>query len=195
MKNLTYKYYNKQASRTVCLILHGAAAGIESSFISQLYTSLSNGSQSVFTFNFPYLERGKTSPSPNLREEIEALAFVIDSLKEKGYEVVILIAKSLGAVIASYYLKENPTADVRVAVLGYVVGEVQTAALIPKLKLVVQGQRDRFGNALDVRNELTSDSIKVIEIPAADHSYRNIAREPEYQMRAIELLLEDIKSW
>ena len=115
-------------------------------------------------------------------------------MKNEGYEKITIVAKSLGGIIASYWLGKNADANVEVAVLGYVIGGVKTEFMKSKLKLVIQGENDRFGNAQAVKDELAHGSVKarVIELPRADHSYRNEQKEPVYQATAIELLAQNL---
>ena len=190
--DLTYKYYRRSGSEDVCLILHGASEGIESPFISQLWTALAENERSVLAFNLPYRDRGEDATSANLAEEVAALGSVVTGLRAEGYQTIRVIAKSLGAIITSFYLEATAAREIKVAVLGYVIGEVKTVALAPQLELVIQGGRDRFGDAAAVRDEIGACPAKIVEIAGADHSYRNADREPEYQPEAIRSLVEKL---
>ncbi|MGC1177332.1 MAG: alpha/beta family hydrolase [Candidatus Saccharimonadales bacterium] len=108
---------------------------------------------------------------------------------------LIIVAKSLGRIVASYYLDQHrENSKIKLVILGYVVGGVKTSALQDALTLIIQGENDRFGNAKTVRNELAQHNAhaKVIEIPKADHSYRDINKAPIYQERAISKLLSEL---
>lgn len=107
--DLTYKYYPKLNSKTVYLILHGGGPeGIESNFISNIINSLCNTGESVLGFNFPYCERGEENSSgEELLEETAALSKVVEFLKGEGYEKIIIVAKSLGGIITSYWLDKK----------------------------------------------------------------------------------------
>ena len=131
---LSYRYYHKLNSKTVYLVLHGGGPeGIETPFISNIIDSLSNTGSSVFGFNFPYCERGEENSSgPELTEETAVLDTVVNFLCGEGYEQVIIIAKSLGGITTSYWLAQHPDADVKVVILGYVIGSVKTEALSNK---------------------------------------------------------------
>ena len=196
MQDLSYKYYHKKGAKTVYLVLHGGGPeGVESPFISNVIESLTKTGNSVLGFNFPYCERGEENSSgPELTEEIDALTTAIDFLKSEGYEKIVIVAKSLGNIITSFWLEKHPDANVEVVVLGYVIGSVKTVSLKGKLKLVIQGANDRFGNAEAVKNELTENSVEaeVVELANADHSYRNEQKEPIYQDQAIELLVQKL---
>ncbi|HEX3568936.1 MAG TPA: alpha/beta fold hydrolase [Candidatus Saccharimonadales bacterium] len=198
LQGLTYKYYHKQGARTVYLVLHGGGpAGIETPFIANIIEALTHTDSSVFGFNFPYCERGEErSSGPELPEETAALHSAVQFLHNEGYEQIVIVAKSLGGVTTSYWLAQHPDENVTVAILGYVVGSVKTEQLRGKLRLVLQGEHDRFGNASAVEAELAEHSVAahVIEIPKADHSYRNEQQEPAYQAQAIDLLVQNVRS-
>jgi len=193
LQDLSFTYYHKHASKTVYLVLHGGGPeGIETPFISNIISALTTTRNSVFGFNFPYCERGEESSSgEELLEESAALAEVVQFLRSEGFEKIIIVAKSLGGIVTSYWLAQNEHEDVEVIILGYVIGSVKTEVLKGKLNLVIQGENDRFGNASAVKEELTQHNVQadVVEMPKADHSYRNEQKEPIYQKEATELLL------
>jgi predicted alpha/beta-hydrolase family hydrolase len=198
LDNLSYKYYRKLNAKTVYLVLHGGGPeGTETPFISNIINALVGTGKSVFGFNFPYCERGEENSSgEELKEETEALEKVVEFLRGEGYEKVVIVAKSLGGIITSFWLEQNPGENIEVAVLGYVIGSVKTKALQGKLRLVIQGENDRFGNAAIVKDELAKYSVtaNVVELPKADHSYRNEQKEPVYQNEAIDLLIQQLRN-
>jgi len=198
LQDLSYKYYHKLNSKTVYLVLHGGGPeGIETPFISSIINALTATSNSVFGFNFPYCERGEENSSgEELIEETDALDRVVQFLRGEGYEKVVIVAKSLGGIITSYWLEQHADENVEVVVLGYVIGSVKTEALQGKLCLVIQGENDRFGNAGAVKEELARHSVEadVVEVPKADHSYRNEQQGPVYQDATIELLVQKLRN-
>ena len=192
-EDLTYKHYHKNGDKNACLVLHGGGtAGIESPFISAIVTAIADSRRSVFAFNMPYCEREDESTSAGLKEEVEALGSVLDYLRAAGHERITVIAKSLGAIITSFYLEQIPSPDLTAVVLGYVIGDVKTPAVVPNLKLVIQGEKDLFGDGRAVRAEIGASPAEIIEVPDADHSYRNTDGQPEYQRAVIRMLLEKI---
>lgn len=197
LEGLTYKYYRKLNSKTVYLVLHGGGAeGVETPFIPNIISALSGTGNSVFGFNFPYCERSEENSSgPELTEETATLETVVQFLRNEGHEKIVIVAKSLGGIVTSHWLAQHPNEDVGVIVLGYVIGSVKTEALQGEVRLVIQGEHDRFGNAAAVRAELAKHSVeaRVVEVPKADHSYRNEQREPVYQESAIITSLPDKK--
>lgn len=196
LQDLSYKYYHKRGSKAVYLVLHGGGPeGIETPFIANIINHLTETGNSVFGFNFPYCERGEENSSGEaLSEETAALETVVQFLRSEGYEQIIIVAKSLGGITTSYWLEQHKADDVAVVVLGYVIGIVKTEALQGALRLVLQGENDRFGNAQAISAELAKHSIEasVVEIPKADHSYRNEQKEPVYQDDAIRTLVDQL---
>jgi predicted alpha/beta-hydrolase family hydrolase len=198
LKNLSYKYYHKLNNETVYLVLHGGGPeGIETDFISKIINSIATTKNSVIGINFPYCERGQEESSgKELLEETKALNDTIKFLESEGYKKIVIVTKSLGAIVASYWLDEyKPNApNMEVVILGYVIGAVKTKQLNGHLKLVIQGENDRFGNSDVVNKELSKYKIsaKVVEVPSADHSYRNERKEPVYQSAAIELMIKEL---
>lgn len=62
--------------------------------------------------------------------------------------------------------------------------------------MVIQGENDRFGNTEAIKEELAKHSVEadVVEVPKADHSYRNEQKEPVYQDATVELLVRKLRN-
>ena len=71
MEGLTYKYYKKNNSKNIYLIIHGGGpVGVETDFISAIFDTIAKTHNSALCFNFPYCERMEESSSgPDLLEE------------------------------------------------------------------------------------------------------------------------------
>jgi predicted alpha/beta-hydrolase family hydrolase len=198
LQDLSYKYYHKLNVKTVYLVLHGGGPeGIETPFISNIINVLAGTGNSVFGCNFPYCERGEENSSgEELTEETATLDEVVQFLRSESYEKIVVVAKSLGGIITSYWLEQHADENVEVVVLGYVIGSVKTKTLHGKLRLVIQGENDRFGNAKAVKEELAEHNVEaeVVEVPKADHSYRNEQKEPVYQEQVMDLLVKSLNA-
>ena len=105
MDGLTYKYYRKNNTRKIFIILHGANRhGIESGFISDIFNAFAAKKNSIICFNFPFCERGERKADSSVQaEEINILKQVIDFAYSEGYTEITIIAKSFGGVISSYW--------------------------------------------------------------------------------------------
>ena len=196
MQELTYKYYRKRGAKIVYMILHGGGpVGVETDFISSIFDAIAATKNSVLYFNFPYCEREEEASSgPELKEEMDALKRAVDFAYLEGFSKIIIVAKSLGGIIASFYLEQYPDSQIELLILGYIPGETKQRAISNNLKLVIQGTNDRFASPIEVKKNVGS-LVEVIEIIDADHSYRNSKKEPVYQETAIKELMKWVKNY
>ena len=194
MQELTYKYYRKRGAKIVYMILHGGGpVGVETDFISSIFDAIAATKNSVLCFNFPYCEREEEASSgPELKEEMDALKRAIDFAYLEGFSKIIIVAKSLGGIIASYYLEQYPDGQIELLILGYIPSETKQRAISNNLKLVIQGTNDRFASPIEVKKNVGS-LVEVIEIIDADHSYRNSKKELVYQETAIKELMKWVR--
>ncbi|BCX14887.1 MAG: hypothetical protein KatS3mg088_570 [Patescibacteria group bacterium] len=146
-------------------------------------------------FNFPFLERGDDhSSGPELKEELEVLREMLSIAYFDKFARVRFIGKSLGGIIASYYLNSLTDKEKKlyeVIILGYVTGEVKLNNFTGKIT-IIQGEKDKFGNIEVVKRD-TSDAVSknIIyhEVSNADHSYRDLEmKKPIYEDNVIEFL-------
>lgn len=195
MQELTYKYYKKRGGKIVYIILHGGGpVGVETDFISSIFDAIAATKNSVLCFNFQYCEREEEASSgPELKEEVDALKRAVDFAYLEGFSKIIIVAKSLGGIIASYYLEQYPDNQIELLILGYIPIEIKQRAISNNLKLVIQGTNDRFAPPIEVKKNVGS-LVEVIKILDADHSYRNSKKEPVYQETAIKELMKWIKN-
>ena len=165
MEGLTYKYYKKNNSKNIYLIIHGGGpVGVETDFISAIFDTIAKTHNSALCFNFPYCERMEESSSgPDLLEEISTLKQVIDFVHAEGYDHITIIAKSLGGIISSYYFAKYPDKSIDLIILGYIPNEVKQNAISDNLKLVIQGENDRFAAPSEVQ-KIVGNKVAVIEI-------------------------------
>lgn len=192
----SYQYYHCSTSSSLDVVLHGRTPGIDSPFIEKVFNYSKHKGNSVLAFNFPYLERGDESSSgPELKEELETLKEMLTMI-EKGtsYSKIRLIGKSLGGIIASYWIKSLTKEDQKryeVIILGYVTGDVQLKQFEGKIT-IIQGEKDKYGNIEVTKKDLSdaiSEDIQYFEVKNADHSYRNPnTKEPIYEDDVIKIL-------
>lgn len=188
-------FYHNSSASTLDVILHGGSSGIESSFIQKLFNNSRELGNSVIAFNFPYLERGgENSSGEELKEELDTLQKILDLCEYKKYKRIRLLGKSLGGIVASYYLDKLPIKESKrfsVVILGYVTGGLKLKAFKGKIS-VIQGQKDKFGGIDVVKDDLKnakSEEIHFFEIEGADHSFRvPETKKPIYEEKAIEIL-------
>lgn len=195
----SFKIYKNRpnSTKTAILILHGGGPeGVETKFISNIFSSLSDTKKhDIFALNMPYCERkDEISSGPDLAEEILTLEEFFES-ELSNYNSVIIVAKSLGGLIANYWLAKNPKESIqKLFILGLLVNEYNLSAFKDKHIIVFQGELDKFGSNKDVEEYLTNAEIncRVVSIQGADHSYRNQFKEPVFQQEVIEMLSNEI---
>lgn len=195
MNKLTsFIHLHNSKATTLDVILHGGSGDINSPFMQKLFQHSKSRGNSVIMFNFPFLERGEEhSSGPELKEELEMLRKMLVIADFDKFSHIRLIGKSLGGIIASYYL--NSLADEKklyeVIILGYVTGNVKLKEFPGKIT-IIQGEKDKFGDIDVVKKDMKgaiSQGIIYYEIPNADHSYRDLeTKKPIYEDKVIEFL-------
>ena len=196
MNKLTsFLHSHNSKAATLDVILHGGSGGINSPFMQKLFQHSKNRGNSVIMFNFPFLERGEENSSgPELREELGVLRKILSIAGYDKFSNIRLISKSLGGIVASYYLNSLPDKEKRryeVIILGYVTGEVKLKNFAGKIT-IVQGEKDRFGDIEVVKRDMDGAMSKCIiyhEISNADHSFRDPkTKKPIYEDKVVEFL-------
>lgn len=196
MNKLTsFLHFHNSKATTLDVILHGGSGGIDSPFMQKVFESSKNKGNSVIMFDFPFVEKGEErSSGPELKEELQVLKEMLLVAGFDKFAHIRLIGKSLGGIVASYYLNslsEEERKLYEVIILGYVTGDVKLKEFIGKVT-IIQGEKDKFGNSdvvkKDMRDAVSRDII-YHEIAGADHSYRNPeTKEPIYEGQVLELL-------
>jgi predicted alpha/beta-hydrolase family hydrolase len=185
--------YTKNKSDTLDIILPGSSGGVNYSLIQKIFDVCAKQSHSVASFNYPYFERGdERFSSLALEEEQDALKSVIAKLDNKSYKKIRLIGKSLGGVIASYYLRSLSAEEqtkYSIVIFGYVVGSVDLKEFKGSID-IIQGENDKYGSINSVKNDIkkiASKNISCFEIKGGDHSYKNESGEPIFEDEAIKV--------
>jgi predicted alpha/beta-hydrolase family hydrolase len=166
----------KRASLRLALA-HGAGAGMESAFMTEIAAGLGARAVRVARFEFPYMQRRRdgtrSAPDrlPILEETWRAVVLQLGAA-----DGLVIGGKSLGGRIASMVADELRVRGV--VCLGYPFHppgkptQLRTAHL-EKMKtacLIVQGTRDTFGTREDVRQYELSKRIKLAWVEDGDHS-------------------------
>lgn len=197
MKLPKFIFYNNN-SKQLDVILHGGSAGIESPFIQKTFKLLQQEGNSVVAFNFPYLDRREDhSSGPELKEEVKALESVLTYCQSRKFKKIRLIGKSLGGIVASYYLRklsQKKQERYSVAILGYVLGDIDLKTFTGDI-LIIQGEKDRFCDIQAVKKDLAkavSKNITFHEVKGADHSFRGSStKKSVYEEAAVKLLFDN----
>ena len=168
---------NGKGEKTL-ILAHGAGAGMESEFLTVHAKGIARGGIRVIRFNFPYMkmmaETGKRRPPNSRKILIAAYRQVLESIRGPG----IIGGKSMGGRIASLIADESNACGL--LCLGYPFHPVRKpeklrTAHLQTMKtkaLILQGERDPFGNPIEVKQYGLSNKIDVQWLTDGDHSFK-----------------------
>ena len=163
----------------IIALAHGAGALMDTPFMNFFATGLADRGFRVARFEFPYMaaKRRTGKAKPPDREPIlrETWLKVVERL---GHEGLVIGGKSMGGRIASLIADEAGVAGL--VCLGYPFHpvskpdklRVEHLQAIKTPTLIVQGERDSFGNREEVAKYKLSLAVKVEWITDGDHSFR-----------------------
>lgn len=168
-------------SNTLILFAHGAGAAMNSEFMTQMATELAVKGYNVLRFNFPYMQismkDGGKRPPDRAPKLLNCFEYYLNlAQQDKKFTRIIVMGKSMGGRIAAI-LAETQAVD-GVICLGYPF--LPPKKLQPRLAplqksnapvLVLQGERDRFGNKTQVLTWSLGKNTHVQWITDGDHSF------------------------
>jgi hypothetical protein len=198
------------ARLSATLILgHGAGAGQASPFMVKAATGLSARGITVATFDFPYIQARRRVPDTNATLEATWRA-VVSALVERGApggDRLFIGGKSMGGRIASQVAalpEQLPVAIEGLVFLGYPLhppGRVEQRrdAHLPDIAspmLFVQGERDAFGNAEEMRALVTRlPRAELFIVEGADHSLAIRKATPGNHEAILAAVLDHVAAW
>lgn len=176
---------SKRDRAGVTIVLgHGAGADQLSGFMRMIATGFAARGFDVLTFNFLYKERGRGIPDPKARLEACCLAVIKTALghpKLKKNRLVIG-GKSMGGRIASQVAASAPEGIAGLVFLGYPLHppgrpeKMRDEHLpdVPAPMLFVQGARDTFGTAEEIRAVIKKRHLRadLFVVEGGDHSFK-----------------------
>ena len=187
------------ANLTVVLA-HGAGAPMDSPFMETIAAGLGEAGVATARFEFAYMARRRTEdkrPGPPRAERLigEYLA-VIEALG--GAERVVIGGKSMGGRVASMAADEAACAAWSASATRSIRRASRTplrTAHLEELRtpaLIVQGERDTFGQRAEVEGYPLSKAIRVEFLLDGNHSLKprkaSGTTEAEHLQRAVELV-------
>lgn len=175
------RVYRSDPATAAIVVAHGAGAGQMSPFLVRAATGLAARGLSCATFDFDYIVNGRRVPDPapvleaRWREAIAAAGTAFPGLK------LVIGGKSMGGRIASQVASQGVPGVSGLVFLGYPLhppGKPQQRrdAHLPRIAepmLFVQGSRDAFGTADEVRALLPRlQRASIHEVAGGDHSFK-----------------------
>lgn len=178
------------------LFAHGAGAGQQSPFMRQFVTSLADRGVQVLCIDFPYMQKmqetGKRRPPPPIAQTLEQFAqwyVLLDSLFD---EPLWIGGKSMGGRVATLFASKQPTshplaseqpsvgAVPGVVVAGYPFHPTKAPEKLrldhwPAIDcpmLVLQGERDPFGNREEVAGYRLPQNAQLAWLKDGDHDFK-----------------------
>jgi predicted alpha/beta-hydrolase family hydrolase len=167
------------SSPRAVVLAHGAGAGMHTPFLDFFAEGLAARAVRVVRFEFPYMERirqtGKREPPDSQRVLEKTWLDVIAALGGPG---LVIGGKSMGGRIAS--MVADQAGVLGLVCLGYpfhAVGKperlrVEHLHTLKTPALIVQGQRDPFGNRDEVAGYGLSPAVRVAWMEDGDHDLK-----------------------
>ncbi|WP_421134276.1 alpha/beta family hydrolase [Alteromonas sp. A079] len=166
------------------ILAHGAGAGKEHDFMQRIAQRLAEQHIEVVLFNFPYMQvikdTGKRRPPDKAEKLLMHFSEVVDNITADRAPLPTFIGgKSMGGRMATMLLDTLNTVTAAVA-LGYPFHppgkpeKTRTEHLLTLRKqlLVVQGERDTFGNKDEVVGYNLPANIALHFLKDGDHSFK-----------------------
>jgi predicted alpha/beta-hydrolase family hydrolase len=163
------------------ILAHGAGAGQASPFLAKFARGMADRGISTATFDFPYMRaRRKLPDPPHVLENAWREALDAATSQLPGARIVIG-GKSMGGRIASQVAAQGAPGISGLVFLGYPLHPPgkplqRRDAHLPRIaepQLFVQGTRDAFGAASEIRDLLKSlQRATLHEVEGGDHSFK-----------------------
>ena len=209
---LLYPAAKKNRAGVTVVLGHGAGASQTSGFMRMFAKGLAARGVDVMTFNFVYMEQGRSVPDQKQKLE-NCFQAVIDTARKnrklKNNRVVIG-GKSMGGRIASQVMAgENREAFagdvVGLVFLGYPLHppgqstklRVEHLEHVRKPMLFVQGTRDALGAPDEIKPFVKNlrPAAKIHEIEGGDHSFKAPKKLGLSQDEIFETAMDEIDQW
>lgn len=196
----------RDRARITLILGHGAGAGQTSAFMVNFATELASRGIDAVTFNFFYAEHRRGAPDPNDKLEAcyRAVIEAVRKHKKLARNRLAIGGKSMGGRIASQVAAADVGDLTGLVFLGYPLhppGKPEKLRskhlpLIESPMLFVQGSRDTFGTADELRpivKKLSRATLHVIE--GGDHSLKVPKSAGVTQEEVYKAVQDEIARW
>ena len=209
---LLYPAAKKIRTGLTALLGHGAGANQLSGFMRLFARGLAARGLDVMTFNFIYMEQGRSVPDqkPKLESCFRAVIETIAKHRKLKNNRLVVGGKSMGGRIASQVVAARDDQPIALDVsglvfLGYPLHPPgQTAKLrvehlehIKKPMLFVQGTRDALGTPEEIQPFVKNlrPPAKIYAIEGGDHSFKAPKKFGLPQEQIYENAMDEIVHW
>lgn len=190
------------------ILLHGAGAGNQHEFIKTIAVGLAKVGIEVLSFNFPYMqaqyETGKKR-APNTNIALQQ--FLKDKIEDvQSTDKLFIVGKSMGGRIATQVIADVGHKINGVVALGYpFIPPGKPDKLQERIShfirtkktpiLILQGERDTFGNINTIKEHYLTQNIELKWIPQGDHSFIPLKRSEHSIETNMNLAVQHITSF
>jgi uncharacterized protein len=205
---LLYPAVKKNRAGVTLLLGHGAGASQTSGFMRMFANGLTARGLDVMTFNFVYMEQGRSVPDQKGKLEACFRAVIKAALKHKKLKNNSLIVggKSMGGRIASQVIAAEEDSEVAGLVfLGYPLHppgnpaklRVEHLEHVGKPMLFIQGTRDALGTPEEIQPFIKSlqPAAKIYAIEGGDHSFKAPKKFGLPQEEIYTAAMDEIDRW
>ena len=209
---LLYSAEKKDRAGVTLVLGHGAGANQTSGFMRTFAKGLASRGLDVMTFNFVYMEQGRSVPDQKHKLEGCFSAVIEAALKHKKLKSnrLVLGGKSMGGRIASQVMAGDEKDSFADAVAGLVFlgyplhPPGQTTKLrvehfdqIKKPMLFVQGTRDALGSPDEIKPHIKNlrPAPKIFSIEGGDHSFKAPKKLGLTPDQIFEAAMDEIDRW
>lgn len=171
---------NGDNGKDLLVLAHGAGAPMDSDFMNWIAHGVSENGIQVVRFEFPYMQErrltGKKRPPDRQPVLMECWEKVIADCG--GSQRIVIGGKSMGGRMASLIAARQQVRGL--VCLGYPFHpqgkpeklRTEHLANIVSPSLIVQGERDVFGNRQEVESYQLPENIQVNWVPDGDHDLK-----------------------
>ena len=209
---LLYPAAKKDRAGLTVVLGHGAGSNQTSGFMRTFAKGLASRGHDVMTFNFVYMEQGRSVPDQKHKLEGCFRAVIEAALKHKKLKSnrLVLGGKSMGGRIASQVMAGEETESFAGEVAGLVFlgyplhppGQpaklrVEHLEHIKKPMLFVQGTRDALGSPDEIMPYIKNlrPAAKIYEIEGGDHSFKAPKKFGMSPDQIFESAMDEIDRW
>ena len=209
---LLYPAAKKIRAGLTALLAHGAGANQLSGFMRMFARGLAERGLDVLTFNFIYMEQGRSVPDqkPKLESCFRAVIEAIAKHRKLKTNRLVVGGKSMGGRIASQVVAAREEAPLALDVsglvfLGYPLHppgnpaklRVEHLEHIQKPMLFVQGTRDALGTPEEIQPFVKNlrPPAKIYAIEGGDHSFKAPKKFGLDQPQTYEKAMDEIARW
>jgi predicted alpha/beta-hydrolase family hydrolase len=198
------KVYRSESATAALVVGHGAGAGQTSPFMVRTAEGLAARGIATATFDFPYMTARRSGPDrPPVLEQAWRDA-IAQARSELAGLPLFIGGKSMGGRISSQVASQGVEGVSGLIFLGYPLHppgkpEQRRDAHLPAIKepmLFVQGSRDAFGTADEIRQLLPKlQHATLHEIPNGDHSFKVSGRGAPKPDQVLGAILDVVHKW